>query len=350
MVRGRITLTEGVGRPDRGDPVDSSTVTHVGAPGCPPSISVVICAYSEARWNDLLEAIASIQRQRLPALDTIVVIDHNEALRERVEREVAGIVVIENVEQRGLSGARNSGIRIARGDVVAFMDDDAMAAPDWLECLADGYANARVIGVGGSIIPLWEQGRPRWFPEEFDWVIGCTYRGMPERTATVRNMIGCNMSFRREVFATVGGFAHGIGRLGTRPLGGEETEICIRALRRWPDRSILYEPSATVHHRAPAGRGTLGYFRSRCYSEGLSKAVISKLVGAGDALATERGYAVRTLGSGVLRNLGASVRQRDVHALQRAGAIVTGLAFTTAGYVVGAVSGRPLVSTVTEEL
>ena len=315
-------------------------MTHPTSPTNRLRISVVICAYTEARWDDLLAAIASIDAQRHPALETTVVIDHNAALRQRLGREVPGVAVIENVEQRGLSGARNSGVRVARGDVVAFLDDDAFAAPDWLEHLAARYADPMVVGAGGSIVPVWERGRPRWFPEEFLWVIGCTYRGMPERTTAVRNVIGANMSFRREVLESVGGFTSGIGRLGSRPLGGEETELSIRALRRWPGRTIIFEPAASVHHRAPASRRTLRYFHSRCYAEGLSKAVISKHVGVGDALAVERGYAIRVLGSGVVRNLADGFRRGDVHAFMRAVVIATGLAATTAGYIVGSISGR----------
>jgi glycosyltransferase involved in cell wall biosynthesis len=310
-----------------------------------PSASVVICAYTDARWDELVAAVRSVQAQATPVLETILVIDHNPALRERAAGEIPDVVLVENVEQRGLSGARNSGVQVARGDVIAFMDDDAWADPAWWSRLAAAYADPAVMAAGGAILPAWERGRPAWFPREFDWVVGCTYLGMPEERATVRNMIGCNMSFRREAFAEVGGFSHGIGRIGTRPLGGEETEFCIRAQRRWPDRVIVYEPAAFVNHRVPAVRGTIGYFRSRCYAEGLSKAAIAKLVGSGSALATERGYAVRTLGGGVARNLADAVRGRSLVGVRRAAAIVLGLAVTTAGYAVGRVSARPVKGT-----
>jgi hypothetical protein len=169
---------------------------------------------------------------------------------------------------------------------------------------------------------------------------------MPTHSTIVRNLIGCNMSFRREVFDVVGGFSSGIGRLGSRPLGGEETELCIRAQRRWPDRSIVYEPRAMVRHRVPANRGTLGYFRARCYAEGLSKATISRRLGANQALATERQYAVRTLGRGIVRNLIATVRERDLEGARRAAAIIVGLATTSIGYLVGTTSGRATDPTV----
>ena len=306
-----------------------------------PLVSVVICAYTEARWGDLLAAIASVNEQRdRVSLETIVVIDHNPALLERMRVLDAEVKLTENVEAQGLSGARNSGVRLAAGEIVAFIDDDAVADPGWLEALVDAYDDPLVAGAGGAIRPMWETRRPGWWPLEFDWVIGCTYRGMPVKRAVVRNVIGCNMSFRRELLESLDGFAHGIGRIGTRPLGAEETELSIRLARRWPERRIVYEPSAAVDHRVPAGRATFRYFRSRCYAEGLSKAAISKLVGTGHALAAERGYAVRTLGGGVLRELGHAVRG-DRAGIGRAAAIVVGLAVTTAGYLVGALAARP---------
>jgi glycosyltransferase involved in cell wall biosynthesis len=306
-----------------------------------PLVSVVICAYTEERWDDLLAAIASVreQRDRVP-LEIVVVIDHNPALLERMRAIATDIRLTDNVESRGLSGARNSGVRLAAGEIVAFMDDDAMADPGWLEALVTAYDDPLVAGAGGAIRPLWETGRPGWWPLEFDWVVGCTYLGMPRQRAVVRNVIGCNMSFRRELLEDLGGFAHGIGRIGTRPLGAEETELSIRLGRRWPDRRIVYEPRAAVDHLVPASRSTFRYFRSRCFAEGLSKAAVSKLVGTSRALVAERDYAVRTLGGGVLREVGRAIRG-DRASLARAFAIVIGLAVTTAGYIVGAVSAQP---------
>lgn len=191
------------------------------------------------------------------------------------------------------------------------------------------------MGAGGAIVPNWIEGRPRWFPSEFHWVVGCTYRGMPTSAAPVRNVIGCNMSFRRELFAQVGGFRHGMGRIGTKPLGCEETELCIRALQAWPDRTVLYEPRARVHHRVPAWRATWAYFIARCYSEGLSKAQVSQLVGANDGLSSEWTYTLQTLPSGVLQGLVDLAYRGDAGGLGRAAAICLGLAVTTVGYLRG---------------
>ncbi len=301
------------------------------------SVSVVICAYTEARWLELLAAVESVRRQTLSAREIILVIDHNPALlaRARDQFQAGGILVVENRGVQGLSGARNSGIAVAQGEIIAFMDEDAVAAPDWLERLSAAYRrDTSVLGVGGLIEPLWLAGRPAWLPEEFQWVVGCSYRGLPEVHAPVRNLIGCNMSFRREIFEVVGGFRDGIGRIGTRPLGCEETELCIRVRQRWTDGVLLYEPEARVLHRVPASRGQVTYYTSRCYSEGLSKALVSRFVGSRDGLASERSYTFKTLPRGVLRGMADALR-RDWGGLARAAMIVVGLVCTAAGYMVG---------------
>lgn len=303
-----------------------------------PSISVVICAYTEVRWRELVAAVASARRQTVAPLEVIVVVDHSPRLLERARAELPEVIVVANHEPPGLSGARNSGVAVARGGVVAFLDDDAAAAPDWLEQLITAYVDERVLGVGGEIEPVWESARPRWFPAEFGWVVGCTFRGLPERTSVVRNPIGANMSFRRELFETVGGFRSGFGRVGTRPLGCEETEWCIRAQRRRPDGVMLYEPRARVTHRVTASRARWRYFTSRCYAEGMSKALVAQVAGKRDALASERTYVVRTLPRGVARAF-ADAGRGDPAGLARAGAIVVGVTITAAGYLIGRVRG-----------
>ena len=84
--------------------------------------SVIICAYTEERWDDLLQAVESIQRQTLPPREIIVVIDHNPRLFERLQAPLKGVILIQNTEQRGLSGARNCGIARATGAHLAFLE------------------------------------------------------------------------------------------------------------------------------------------------------------------------------------------------------------------------------------
>lgn len=299
-----------------------------------PTISVVVCAYADERWPALVAAVRSALTQTRPAAEVVVAVDHNAALLGRVREALPEVVAVANDGGRGLSGARNAGVRAATGAVVAFLDDDAVAAPDWLALLAEGYRDPRVLGVGGSIEPQWLAGRPSAFPHEFHWVVGCTYEGMPTAAAPVRNLIGANMSVRRDVLDRAGGFRSGLGRIGRLPLGCEETELCIRARQADPDGVFLYEPRARVEHAVPADRTTWRYFRRRCFAEGLSKAQVSSTTGPRDGLSSERTYTLRTLPVGVARGL-ADAARGDAAGLGRASAIVAGLAVTTAGYVVG---------------
>lgn len=302
-----------------------------------PSCAVVICAYTEERWDDTLNAVASVQAQRPAPHELVVVVDHNPQLQARLAEQLPDVRVVANRNERGLSGARNTGVELVDSDVVIFLDDDAMAQPGWLAGLAQHYASPWVLGVGGRIDPGWAGERPPWWPPEFDWIVGCNYTG--QHAGVVRNLIGANASFRRELFAD-GGFVTGIGRSASvqRPVGCEETEFCIRVGKARPDGVFLYDDRAAVMHRVPAARQNFSYFRTRCYSEGLSKAQVTESVGVGSGLATEWTYSTVTLPLGVLRGLWRAVRG-DRAGLQRAAVIVVGLAYTTAGYAMGVLSG-----------
>lgn len=300
------------------------------------TIGVVVCAYSDERRAELAAAIQSLIAQDRPLDEIVVVIDHNEGLLGHAKEMFSprGVKVIANAGKQGLSGARNTGVEAIGTDVVAFLDDDAAAATDWAELIHAAYADRSVIGVGGSIVPHWESRRPRWFPEEFLWVVGCTYLGMPTERAEVRNLIGANMSLRRDVFTAAGYFSTDVGRVGKKPVGCEETELCIRALAAIDSSRIVYEPAAAVSHLVTRERATWRYFRQRCYMEGISKAQVVRMAGAGQGLSSERAYSSRVLPMGVIRGFGDFFRARPA-GLARAAVIVAGLTITTAGFLRG---------------
>jgi glucosyl-dolichyl phosphate glucuronosyltransferase len=298
-------------------------------------VSVVICAYTEERWGNLVAAVASLKSQSIPPREIILVIDNNTSLFERARSRLLSTIVIENREQRGLSGARNSGVAIAAGLLIAFLDDDAIAEPDWLELLSRCCQDSRVLGAGGVVEPLWLSEPPVWFPREFYWVIGCTYQQVAKEAMVVRNPYGGCTCIRREVFEVVGGFRNGIGRVGVLPMGCEETELCIRAHQYWPHHVFLCEPRAKIHHTVAPARATWHYFWTRCYAEGLSKAIVARHVGIHDTLSSERAYVLRILPQAFMRNFIDGCFNLDLACFSRSLAIVAGLLMTIAGYVVG---------------
>ena len=307
--------------------------------------SVVICAYTVDRWGQLQDAVSSVLAQRLPVEEVIVVIDHNAELLDlatarwtALNEDGPVVRVIASRGARGLSGARNSGVAAAAGEIVAFLDDDARADAAWSEWLLSPYADPSVIATGGAAEAALEAPRPSWWPREFDWIVGCSYTGLPAGRAAVRNLIGANMSARRAVIVDVGGFPENVGRVGTRPLGCEETDLFIRVGQRWPEARVVYEPRARVHHCVPAARLSWHYFRSRCYAEGLSKATVASRVGSDRALASERSYVLRVLPRGMAHGLRDACRGEE-GAVLRAMAIAAGLGVTTAGYARGRLAG-----------
>jgi len=302
--------------------------------------ATVICAYTADRWRLLERAVDSVERQDTES-EVAIVIDHNDTLYERARGRWPEHRVVTNRFNRGLSGARNTGVAaVPKADVVAFLDDDAEAQADWLRALTAPFDDPCVGLVGGRVEPEWAVSPPDWFPHEFLWVVGCSYIGLPEDGGDVRNPIGASMAVRRSVFDEVGSFAEGIGRIGLVAGGCEETEFAIRAGRL--GYRVRYEPASCVRHHVPAPRTTAGYFLRRCYAEGVSKALVSQSVGRDAALASERAYVTRTLPLGVLRGLTG----RQTGSVRRAAMIGAGCAMAGVGYVVGGVrSGRqPVVS------
>lgn len=270
--------------------------------------------------------------------EVIAVVDHNPGLQKHIAASFPDVRTVANGGVRGLSGARNTGISEARGDIVAFLDDDAIADPQWLLRMIAHYANPLVMGVGGSVVPNWQVRRPRWFPEEFYWVVGCSYKGQPEKVTPVRNPIGCNMSFRRELFSHIGGFKEAIGRNAANAAGCEETELCIRARQAFPESIVLYDPAMIVHHQVAAERAEWRYFRRRCLAEGHSKTLVVNSVGAHDGLSSEYRYVIRVLPIGVARGIGQALLKFDPWGLARAVGIFAGLGFTAFGYLGARVS------------
>jgi glycosyltransferase involved in cell wall biosynthesis len=307
--------------------------------GAPLGTSVVICAFADERLRCLQEAVASAREQTVAPREIVVVIDHNAELLARARRSLGDATVLANTGAPGAGEARNTGAAASSGAVLAFLDDDACAAPDWNERALAAFAHEGVLGVGGTIEPAWERGSPRWFPREFNWTVGCTYPGLPTTSAPVRNLIAANMFVSRSVFERLGGFRSGFGKQGQRSRP-EETDLCLRANARWPEGVWLHDPAVRVRHRVPAARGRRRYFLVRCYNEGLGKAALARYLDSSAALATERHYTRRVLPAGFAAGVRDTLTRRDLAGVARSGAILAGLGATTAGYAHGRMAGQ----------
>ena len=243
-------------------------------------ISAVICTYR--RPETLLAAIESLIDQTIaPESYEIIVVDNNSGdSTETVVKEVAkkqngtGATIRYVLESnQGLSRARNTSIEVSNAEVIAFLDDDAVASPGWLKGLLEGFdGSSDVWAVGGRVLPIWEKERPSWITDRklpslslLDWGDRQRPLALPER------IIGVNCSFRRSAFEEVGLFETNLGRKGKLLLGLEDIEL----QQRIHDlgKQIVYVPDALVHHHVPSDRATRRYFFSRDLGNGRSQAI-----------------------------------------------------------------------------
>jgi len=295
-----------------------------------PTVSVIIPTYSKARWDWLHECVESAKAQTVPPLEIIVVVDHNPELLEEISAKFSGVIAVPNIGDRGVSGARNSGVKASRGEIVAFLDDDAIATPDWLATLLRHIVTPGVVGVGCYSDGLWEDPCPKWFPGEFSWTIGVSYSGLPSEPTAVRNVWTCAMLVKRSAFELVDGFREDFGKIGNKSLP-EDTDLCLRIAAVHEDCAWMWDPAKVMKHRVPAGRATFGYLMSRCFLQGWGKAAMARMDGFDESTSLERNYALKTLPAGVGRGLADAVRG-DVSGLGRSGSIVAALSVTLSGY------------------
>lgn len=297
-----------------------------------PSLGVVVCAYTFERLDLLRDCLTAAGRQLRPGDELVVVVDYNPALATRLRAESGHLRILENTYDRGLSGARSTGAEALDTDVLAFLDDDAVPQPGWAAAIRARLVDLEAIGVAGAVEPELDGERlPRWFPAEFGWVIGCDYRGLPAHGQPVRNPIGANMAVRRAVLEEVGGFDPGLGRIGTLPVGCEETELFIRIRSRRPDALVIRDTKARVRHHVPPARRTVRYFVRRCWHEGRSKAALVARTGKQAGLSAERRQ-LRVLAGAVLREL-KGLPYAAPGGLSRALMIVIGTLATGLGYL-----------------
>ncbi len=266
-----------------------------------PKISIITTSYTMERFKDVTELLDSIQEQTYRNIETIVVAERSPELAEKIrnyaqKKDYPNVLVLYNQCEWGLSSARNLGIKEASGQIMAFVDDDALLFPSWAKETAKAYAaDSSIVGLTGPILPLWEDESMAWFPREFYWIFSCTYWDWTEPTE-VRNGYGTNISFTREGLEKCGGFVTGRGLVnGSRDtswkmLAGEDLELSVR-IRKKTGKRIVYYPEVKAKHKVYHYRYTLRFIIKRAYREGYTKSITKRLYnqdnGDADILATE---------------------------------------------------------------
>jgi len=258
-------------------------------------VSAIVCTNNLDNYQNLVEAADSLLAQTHREMEIIIVVDGNEELRDKVVADYQGRDAVTTIllsKSVGVSGARNAGIRVARGDVVAFIDDDAVADRRWIENLLGTYWEYDAVAVGGKVLPVWLCQRPDYLPEELYWLVGITHDGFAdEKVAEVRNTFGPNMSFKREVFEKVGVFNESLGfaRKGTLYIQAEEPEFALR-MKQTLGKGVIYNPDAIVYHKIPQSKLRVRILLRRAFYQGYSKALLGHLNISADSIATERSY------------------------------------------------------------
>lgn len=239
-------------------------------------VNVVVCTYSNTMYEDFVECVESLLSQSYQNVHIICIVDGNKQYFERIRKEKGQwgnrMELLLNQENLGLLESRNKGAEKAKGDILAFIDDDAVAHEHWIQELVQSYQEG-VFSVAGKIEPLWKTDRPCWFPEEFYWLMGITHE-------EGRNTFGSNLSFKRSAFQSVCGFRVDMGgKKGKGQLQGGEIELCERMKQRFK-KDTVYNPHAFVYHKISEERTRVGYLVRRSFWQGYSKAVMESLGGS----------------------------------------------------------------------
>lgn len=259
-------------------------------------VSVIVCTHSLGNYQNLIDAVDSLLNQTHKEIEIIIVVDGNQELYERIVKVYdaqGNVKVMVTEESLGAFGAGNVGVKAAQGDVIAFLDDDAVGEKRWIENLVDTYEKSDAISVGGKVLPVWVSGKPDYFPEELYWLVGVTEDRILERedVVEVRNTFGVNMSFKREVFDKIGLFNEKLGfaKRGTSYMQGAEPEFALRMKNRL-GQGVIYNPEAIVYHKIPPSKAKPRILLRRSFYQGYSKALLKKLSLSPETLTTEKSY------------------------------------------------------------
>ena len=239
-------------------------------------ISVILCTYN--RCQTLKSALESAAALVVPECVEweVLIVDNNssDGTREVVQEfcnSYSGRFRYVFEAQQGKSYALNTGIREARGHVLAFLDDDVRVDPNWLQNLTGGLQDGDWSGAGGRIITDWTCSPPPWLSAGSRYAAGPLVAFHPQPDAGELNEppIGTNMAFRREMFEKYGGFRTDLGPCPYSEIRGEDTEFGARLLRG--GERLRYEPSAIVYHPVQPKRLNKRYFMAWWFDKARSE-------------------------------------------------------------------------------
>ncbi len=239
-------------------------------------ISAVICTYN--RYDFLEKAIGSLGVQTLPASDfEILIIDNSPdfVMSEKVKENYEHIESLKYIIEKtpGLSNARNVATDIAEGEFIAFLDDDAIATPQWLEKILEAIKEFgdEVDVIGGRIDPIWEKPRPQGLGDELLGNVSVVDWGGVCREASEKEWFaGANITFRVKALQEHGGFSTNLGRKGSGAilLSNEESDLMEKI--RASSRKLVYQPEARVDHLVEEKRLKRSWFRRRASWQAVS--------------------------------------------------------------------------------
>ena len=262
-----------------------------------PYISAVIGAYTLDRMRDIDDLLNGFKKQEYKNYEIVFISDCNSELLVEVKK-LAKKLRINNIrfflnKKKGLSNVKNLGIQKAKGEIVAFIDDDAVPFPKWTKAIKEGFQKSADVGaVTGTLLPEWIEGEKKWFPEELYWMIGCSYSLHPKKKCFVRNGFGGNLAFNKKVFKKIGLFNPELGYdLGSNKkiqVDGEEADICIK-LHNVAKKRVFFNPTMKIYHKVYLSRLKLKTLLRRAYGQGYSKAII-KRTNTNENLSTENSY------------------------------------------------------------
>jgi len=252
-------------------------------------ISAIICTHNRDPY--LAAAIDSLLAQDLTAqgLGNFEVLVVDNASTDRTKAIVEARLDDPRLKyvhesQLGLSHARNRGVAESQGEIVAYLDDDAVAEPHWLRTLVGAYrADEKLAIAGGRVTLLWpEQTQPpSWLSEAMLSCLG--YYDLGQEAVHIENPSltprGLNYSLRRSFLDSVGGFDPQLGRMGKKLLSNEELYMTEAALKQ--GLRVAYLPDALVAHNVAPERLNRNWFLRRSWWQGVSECYRDQLEGRG---------------------------------------------------------------------